>query len=452
MGDNTGRSTTPSDEGLRKSLGTLDGIGVLVGITIGAGIYSTPQLIAGYLSSLTSILILWFGVGILATVGSLVYAELGTRLPHTGGEYVYISRCFGPHLGFIFGWAQLIIIRTSPGAALSLVAADYLGYFVPMSSTLRTVTALLVLATLGFFNYVGIERASAFQKVATSLKLAGILLLSGVGLVFLTGAPRRLTSMDWQIPATLPPLSVVSAVMMLIVFSYTGWDRVGYVAGEMKQPRHVIPRTMIFGMGLIVGCYLILNILYHTTLGMEGVRSSKIVASDTAVQLFGATGAGFVALLVIISSISSTNGTIMTASRVYFAMAKDRVFFKWLGFVHPRFQTPSRAILVHCMWAAVILLVRQRFETIVAGMAFAVLIFYAATGFALFKLRKNSTGGEGAFRVPLYPILPAVYLAVILLLILLRIVFEFEKSAIDLLYIGSGIPFAFYWCRRIRSS
>ncbi|MFQ6109029.1 MAG: APC family permease, partial [Candidatus Aminicenantales bacterium] len=147
---------------LRKVLGVFDGIAILVGISIGAGIYSTPQIIAGYLGSFYSIIVLWLLVGVFVFISGLIYAELGTRMPHTGGEYIYISRCFGPFAGFLFGWAQLFIIRTSAAASLALIVADYAGYFFPMKGITKTVAALAVIFLLGVINYIGVQRASAF--------------------------------------------------------------------------------------------------------------------------------------------------------------------------------------------------------------------------------------------------------------------------------------------------
>ncbi len=437
-------SASPS---LRRTLGVVDGVAILIGITIGAGIFSTPRIIAGYQSSFYDILLLWLLAGAFVYIGGLIYAELGTRFPNTGGEYVYLHRAFGPYVGFIFGWAQLFIIRTSPAAGLALITADYARFFWPtMSQTAHTLLALLVIAVLGTLNYVGIRQASVYQKLSTMIKVGGLVGLVVVGLVLLPGQTDRLGE-------TLPPTEHLgawgnfSAAMMLVVFSYLGWDRVGYSAGEMTDPRRVIPRSLFIGIGMVVGVYVLTNFLYHYVLGMEGVRASRVVASDTAVHLLGPVGAGIIALVVMVSATGSTNGTMMTAPRVYYAMARDGLFFRWLSAVHPRFRTPSNAIIAHCVWAAVILLARSSFETIVAGMTFVVLIFYALITVALFKFRRNHMGEPGGYRVPLYPLLPAIYLAGIVALIGIRLVFEWEKSLIDLAFVLTGVPFALVWCR-----
>jgi len=443
--------TEPQQPTLRKTLGVFDGVAILIGITIGAGIYSTPQIIAGYQTSFQPILALWILVGLFVFIGGLIYAELGSRLPDTGGEYVYIQRCFGPFAGFMFGWAQLFIIRTSPAAGLAIITANYLGYFVELDGFARTAVALSVIALLGALNYVGIQRASVYQKISTSLKVGGLLFLVVFGFILARGQ-ENLLSTSAPPTGTLSPFGNTIAALMLVVFTHIGWDRVGYAAGEMKNPRRTIPLSMFVGTATIILIYILTNIIYYRTLGMEGMRESTIVASDVATHLIGPIGAGFIALLVIISTTGSINGTIMTATRAYYAMAKDGLFFKWLNYVHPKFRTPSRAIIAHCVWAAVILIIRGTFETIVAGMVFAVLIFYTLTTVALFKLRKNDIGGEGAYRMPLYPLLPALYLVGILALLILRAIFEWEKSLVDLIFIVSGLPFFFIWYRTGRKS
>jgi APA family basic amino acid/polyamine antiporter len=440
-----------SERSLRKVLGVSDGIAILIGITIGAGIYSTPQIIAGYLGSFDSIILLWLLAGVFVFVSGLIYAELGTRMPNTGGEYVYITRCFGPYAGFMFGWAQLFIIRTSAAAGLALIVADYLSYFAPMDRTTRIIVALAVIFLFGVLNYIGVQRASIFQKLSTVLKVGALLSIVIAGIV-LSGEHENLLSARAAPEEGLGPVGNVVAALMLILFSHTGWERVGYSAGEMKDPRRIIPLSLMIGIGIVVLLYALTNLTYHRILGMEGMRESTIVASDVLTVLIGPIGAALIAVLVIISATGSINGTMMTATRAYYAMAKDRLFFKWLDHVHPRFRTPSRAIVAHCLWAGAILIIRGTFETIAAGLVFAILIFYGLSTLALFKMRRDRLGGPNIFRVPLYPFLPLLSLLAIIGLIVLRAVFEWQKSAVDLAFIVTGIPFSLYWCRRRKKS
>ena len=427
---------------LKKSLGLFDGISLLIGITIGSGIFATPQVIAGYLDSFSVIIVLWVGVAIFVYVGSLIYAELGCRFPNTGGEYIYIEKAFGPFWGFLFGWAQLFIIRTSPAAGLSLITANYIGYFIPMDQFEKILVAITVIIIFGAINYIGVERASLYNKFSSSTKIGGLLLFAVIGLIIINGDFAKLSE-SAQATATLGPIGNVVAALMLVLFSFIGWDRVGYVAGEMKEPKKVIPLSMLYGMLVIAVLYLSANLLYHTVMGLEGMRSSTIVASDTAVVLFGNMGAGLISIMVIISATGSINGTMMSASRVYYAMARDGLMFKWLDHIHPKFQTPTHAIIAHCIWGIVLILVRQNFETIVSGMVFAVLIFYGFTTVAFFKFRSSEAGNKDGYQLPYYQILGTIYLVGIISLILLRVFYETDKSVQDLAFVLTGIPVYF---------
>ena len=427
---------------LKKSLGLFDGISLLIGITIGSGIFATPQVIAGYLDSFSVIIVLWVGVAIFVYVGSLIYAELGCRFPNTGGEYIYIEKAFGPFWGFLFGWAQLFIIRTSPAAGLSLISANYIGYFIPMDQLEKILVAITVIIIFGAINYIGVERASLYNKFSSSIKIGGLLLFAIMGLIIINGDFAKLSE-SAHATATLGPIGNVVAALMLVLFSFIGWDRVGYVAGEMKEPKKVIPLSMLYGMLVIAVLYLSANLLYHTVMGLEGMRSSTIVASDTAVVLFGNMGAGLISIMVIISATGSINGTMMSASRVYYAMARDGLMFKWLDHIHPKFQTPTHAIIAHCIWGIVLILVRQNFETIVSGMVFAVLIFYGFTTVAFFKFRSSEAGNKDGYQLPYYQILGTIYLVGIVSLILLRVFYETDKSVQDLAFVLTGIPVYF---------
>ena len=433
-----------------KTLGVKDGIAILIGITIGAGIYSTPNLIARYQTSFWDVIGLWILAGVFVFIGGLIYAELGSRLPKTGGEYVYISRAFGPFAGFIFGWAQLFIIRTSPVAGLSLIVVKYLQTFVELSPVSEMIVCIVLILCIGVLNYVGIRRASLFQIASTIFKVGGLLALVIAGLILVQGETNLLgqeVPVDPDIPLT--SFGLFSASMMLIVFTYLGWDRVGYSAGEMKNPKRTIPVSIFWGISIVIVVYLLANLLYHYALGIEGMRTSERVATDTATLLFGTVGAGLVAIMVMISASGSINGTMMTAPRVYYAMAKDKLFFNWFAYIHPKFHTPSRAIIAQCAWSIVILLVRANFENIVAGMVFAILIFYVVTTLSYFKLRFQKVGGEDVLTIPIH--LPCIYLVGLITLILIRGFYEWEKSIVDLAFVATGIPFAFIFAKAKRS-
>ena len=426
---------------LKKSLGLFDGISLLIGITIGSAIFATPQIIAGYTNSFTLIIILWLAVSLFVFIGSLIYAELGSRFPNTGGEYIYIREAFGPFWGFIFGWAQLIIIRTSPAAGISLITANYLGYFIPMNQFEKIITSIIIIIIFGTINYIGVERASFYNKFSTIIKTLGITIFTVAGLAMFEGDFLKLSETA-SVTKNLGTIGNIVAALMLILFSYLGWDRVGYIAGEMKEPQKVIPKTMFYGISTIAILYISANILYHTVLGMEGVRSTSIVASDIASLVFGKTGAILMSVIVIISATGSINGTMMSASRLYYAMAREGMLFKWFNNIHPKFRTPSNAIIAHCIWGIILLVVRQNFETIVTGMVFTILIFYTFTTVAFFKFRKLDLG-ESGYRIPFYPFLPSIYLIGLTSLVLLRIYYQFNLSMQDLSFVLTGVPVYF---------
>ncbi len=432
---------------LKKTLGLFDGIALLVGITIGAGIFKTPQVIASYINSFSIIIILWLSVAVFVYVGALIYAELGSRFPQTGGEYVYMQKAFGPFLGFLFGWAQLFIIRTSPTAALSLLSADYLGYFFPLDHSQKIIIASLIIIVFGFINILGVNKGSAYNKFSSSVKITGLMFFCLIGLILTSGDFSKLSE-SVSPTASLGPVGNLIAAIMMIVFSFLGWDRVGYVAGEMKNPKKVIPQSMFYGMLIVTMLYLGSNILYHSVIGLEGMRSSSIVASDTAISLFGNIGASLISIMVIISATGSVNGTMMATTRVYYAMAKDGLIFKWFDYIDPKFQTPTHAIIAHCIWSIALILIRQNFETLVAGMVFAILIFYGFTTVAFFKFRKEKIGNNDGYKLPYFPLLPSLYILGIIVLVFLRAFYEPWKSAQDLLFVLSGIPVYFIFFKK----
>ena len=440
-----------SESRLRRTLRTRDGVALLLGITIGSGIYTTPSLIAESFESYAGVIATWMVVGVFVLIGGLIYAELGTRLPDTGGEYSYITRCFGPFAGFMFGWAQLFIIRTSPGAGLAIIAADYISFFVPLDRPRHLAVAVFILLMVGVLNAVGVQWASRFQIVTTAIKVVGLVLFALLFAALLGGGENLLASRATELPSASFWGNLVPA-LMLIVFTHTGWDRVGYVAGEMKNPREVIPRSLMIGLGSVLLIYWSVVTIYHYNLGMTGLRATATPAADVATRMIGPFGAGVVALLAIVSAIGSINGTTMSASRVYYAMARDGLFFKFFDQVHPRFRTPTRAIGAHVVWAIVILVLRGSFANIAAGMVFAILIFYTLTTLALFKLRREDAGEANAFRMPGYPVLPALYLIGVVGLLGARLVFDWRASMVDLAFVLTGLPVSLFFFRRSRVS
>ncbi|MDE2833774.1 MAG: amino acid permease [Bacteroidota bacterium] len=431
---------------LRRVLGWRDAAAVLIGITIGAGIFAVPQEIARNMESFNQIIWLWIGAGAFCVISCMVYAELGTRLPNTGGEYVYINRAYGPFTGFMFGWSQLLIVRTSNVAGLSLVTVAYLEYIVELGPWQETAMAIAIVAAIGLLNYTGIQRASMYQKFSAITKVLGLLLLVLVGLSMLPGQENHLADTATSAGGR-GFLGNTAESLLLVLFAMIGWERVGYVAGELKNPRRSIPKAIFVGFGIVMVVYLGINLVYHQVLGIELIRASNRVGVELAQVLFGPVGAVLIAVVVMISATGSINGTAMAAPRLYYAMARDGLFFRWLNFVHPRFRTPSRAVVLHCIWGVCLLFLRGSFENIATGMIFVVLIVYGLQTAALMIFRHRNTGDPAAWSMPGYPYLPILFLLGTIALLSVRMYFNWQQSLIDLAFVITGLPVAWFFFR-----
>ena len=439
---------------LKKALTWFDITGLLVGLTIGSGIFATPQRIAHLVESFPTVFWLWAGVAVFAVIGGLVYAELGTRLPYTGGDYVYIKEAFGPFVGFMFGWTSLFVVRTSAAAGLSIIAVDYLEHFFMFTELQQTLLALGIIAALGFINFLGVRPASIFQNVTSIIKLAGLVAIILLG-VFLVGGIESQLSTTAPVSGDYAELSTIGsliAAVYLVLFTFNGWDQVGFVSGETKNPRLALPRGIMLGLLIVVIVYMLANTVYYQTLGIEGLRATNRVGSATMTSLIGPIGGAILAIIVTISCIGTINGTILTCTRVYYKMGREGNFFTWLGYVHPKYRTPAAAILAHCVWGSIILLVRSNFVDIISGMIFVNLIFFSFSAIALFIFRRRRLGEKNSYKVPWYPILPAIYLLVIVALVVLRAWYQPQQSLVDIAFLASGFPAAIYFLRSTHKS
>lgn len=432
-------SSPPAPPGrleLPRRLGTLDVATMLVAVTIGAGIYSTPHLIARHVADLPTVLACWLAGGAFVLLAGLVYAEVGSRVPLPGGEYVYLHRAFGPRAGFAVGWIDFFLIGPSARLGLAMVAAIYLTPAAWGETGRIAVTAALIVA-LCALNYRGVGPSLAAQRLLVAFKLGGLALLV-VGALWIVPAAGV-----ERVAATAPAgasLAGIAAAMLLVVFSYLGWSQVAAMAGELRRPARALSRGLLLGFALVVVVYVAVVLAYYRVLGPGGVAAAPAVAAAAGAAIFGGAGAMFVAALVVASTVGSMAVGIMGHSRVHFAMARDGLFFSALGYVHPRFATPSRAIVAHGFACLALLAVRQSLELTFTAMAFGRLVFMALVGLSLFRLRRQQAGAADVFRVPLYPLLPALYLAGVGSLLVARIALQPRETLIDLAVILGALP------------
>ncbi len=436
---------------LRRELNAWDGVAIVIGITMGAGIFATPGRVDAYLPSFSWVAAAWGLAALTAFLGGSVYAELGSRLPHTGGEYVYLQKAYGPLISFVYGWAQLLVIRTNPGAALSLVAAEYLEYFVPLGSSGRLAVAVGIITSLGVVNYLGLRSGKRVQNLTTVLKVGGCAIFVAFAAVAVGGNFANLSTE--HVPAHgLGPVGNFTSAMLLTVFTFIGYDRLGFLAGEMRNPERDIHRVLLFGIGSLTALFFLMVLYYHAVLPIGEISGSRMVTADAAAQVMGPAGVSLIVATVIISTIGSTNGTIMTCSRIYYAMARDGLFLSFLGKVHPRYHSPHFSVIAHCVWVVVLLLVGRNLETFIGSQVFIILISYGMMTVALMRIRRARPDAAKVYHVPGYPWTLALYLLLLTVMTATTCYYYPRSALLNLALVGSGVPFYFVWRKRYKGT
>ena len=412
-------SVAAHSSSLPRRLGLWSAVAVLVGSTIGSGIFRSPAGIADKLPGPFPLLVIWVTGGLFALCGALTLAEVAGAFPQTGGVYVYIREAWGRLAGFLFGWAELVLIRAAALGAISTTFAEYLlrvtgrdPGLAPYDSWVHYVAAVAILLT-ATFNYVGIRWGSLVQNVTTLAKVGALLLI--IVLAFALGLPQTGGHYTPAMPPGSFSLMPFGLALVSVLWVYDGWADVSFVGGEVKDPERNLPRVLIFGTLIIIGLYLLANLAYMAVLPVEEIRRSKLVAADVAERVMGAAGVAFVSIAVMVSTFGTLNGSVMTGARVLFATAADGLLFKPIARVHPRFKTPSVAIILEAMLGVLFVLVGT-FEQLADAFVTAIVPFYALAVASVFVFRRRA-GYSPPFRVPGYPVVPAVFiLATILLL------------------------------------
>jgi len=393
---------------------------VLVGSTIGSGIFRSPAGIADRLPGPLPMLSVWIIGGLFALCGALTLAEVAGALPETGGLYVFIREGWGRLPAFLFGWAELTVIRAAALGAVSTTCAEYgfrlfgLDPATPAHVWPVHFIAAGAIALTAFFNYRGLQWGSAVQNLTAVAKYGA---LSFIVLVALAIGLHR-TGGHFT-PATPPgsfSIAPFGLALVSVLWAFDGWADLSFVAGEVANPRHNLPRALIGGTLAVIVMYLLANVAYLAVLPVEQIRVSRLVAADVAQQVMGAGGAVFVAATVVLSTFGTLNGSLLTSPRIFFAMAADKLLLRRIAAVHPRYGTPSAAIVLSAVLGICFVLLRT-FEQLADTFVTAIVPFYALGVASVFTLRRKA-GYNPPFRVPLYPIVPALFvLATVCLLI-----------------------------------
>jgi basic amino acid/polyamine antiporter, APA family len=386
-------------------------LAVVIGSTIGSGIFRSPASIAQRVPAPGALMAVWVAGGLLALCGALTLAEITTALPRTGGIYVIIREGWGRLPAFLFGWAEVVIIRAAALGAVATTFAEYtlrtLGYNprIPPYDSIVHYVAAVAIVLLAALNITGVRLSALLLEVATVAK-AGALLLIALGAVWLAPALAHSQPLSGASVASISP-SAVGVALVAVLWAYDGWADLSFVAGEVVNPDRTLPRALIGGTLAVLGIYCAANLAYLAVLPVNRIAASALVAADVADQLVGHWGVVVVGIVVVFATVSTLNGSLLTCPRIFFAMADDGMLFRPVAAVHPRYQTPYVAIALAAALGVAFVLART-FEQLADTFILAIVPFYALAVGAVFPLRRR-TGYRPSFRLPGYPVIPVLF-------------------------------------------
>ena len=445
--------TDPWGERLPRRLGLLSAWAVLVGSTIGSGIFRTPAVVAERVDAPGLFIAGWILGGVIALAGALTIAELAAMFPRTGGIYVYVREAFGPLPAFLFGWAEFVVIRPAAYGAIAITSAEYFWRLAGVDGAIQPAGLPLTLAQLtaaGFIvlvaavNYRGIQFGALVQNVSTFFKVAALALLIVLGFVLPHAAPVAPVA---PVAPSLPPLAGFGIALVAILWAYDGWADLSFVGGEVKDPQRVLPRALLLGTGTVVVLYLAAIAVYWHIVPLDRMAGSPLIAADAAQAVIGRAGVVFVSLAIMISTFGTLNGSMMTGPRIFFAMADDRLFFRRLAEVHPRFGSPALCIVLAAVLGVIYVSIRQ-FADLADQFIIGIWPFYALGVAAVFVLRRRRPDAPRPYRVLGYPLVPALFLLASVYLLGNYMLTETGIFLWDVVVILSGIPIYVYWARR----
>jgi basic amino acid/polyamine antiporter, APA family len=438
---------------LVRTLRQRDLLFLFIGSVIGSGIFLTPGLILQQLrGSVGFSLLVWVVGGVLSLLGALTYAELSASNPEAGGLYCFIRDGFGRMPAFLYGWSLFLVIASGSVAALARAFTRYLAEIIPLSPSGATIVSVLMIGVVTAVNVWGTRQSSDLQNWTTLVKVLLIVLLSG----FLLALGHHAS----ELPAAMGTAQTGSALfssfglaMIAVLWAYEGWQFGTYSAGEVLDPQKSFPRAFLLGSLILVGLYLIANVAYLVALGPSAATASDAIAATAAAAVLGPWAGKIIALTILISTFSAANSVILTAPRVFYAMANDNLFFKKLAEVHPRFRTPAAAVIALGVWSAVLACAGE-FAELIGGVIFIGWIFYGLGAAAILPLRRASRGKAIPYRVPGYPFTPFIFVLAAAAIVANAIYLafhdpiQFRNLAVAIVLFLLGVPAYYFWRRR----
>jgi basic amino acid/polyamine antiporter, APA family len=425
------------DAQLVRRLGIWSATGLVVGITIGAGIFRTPSVVATRVPDPTLMIAVWLLGGAISLCGALSVAELAASLPHTGGWYVFLREGWGRLAGFLFGWSELVLIRASATGAIATVFSEYLLRSLGISPApgLVNVVAAVAIVCTALLNIRGVQIGAAIAGVSSVAKFGGLVLLVLLATV-LSSEPRQAATLatTTSIDPSLFGLALISAL-----WAYDGFADVSFSAGEVSNPSRTLPRAIVGGTLAIIAIYIAANAAYLHVNGIAGMAASTLVAADTMQALVGRFGGAFISVVVMLSTLGTLAGVMLTAPRIFFAMADDGVFFSGLARVHARYKTPFVAITLAAVLGVIFVLTRT-FEQLADTFVISIWPFYGIAIAGLYRLRRTRAGLSRPYSVPGYPLVPAIFIAGVIFLVGSASVADPLWTGVTFAIVLAGIP------------
>ncbi|NOR21926.1 MAG: amino acid permease [Candidatus Aminicenantes bacterium] len=451
---------------LRK-LNLLDSTSLVIGAVIGSGIFMTAGFIAEYVPSPGLMLIVWLVGGLITISGALSFAELGAMFPKAGGQYIYIREAYGPWAGFFFGWGFFWFIMCGGIATLGVAFAEFVGYFIPALSTQSYIFQLNVLGSsyslstgqlvavgsiliLSGVNYFGIKTGVVVQNIFTFLRIAAIAAFVILGLTL--GKKAGITNFGqiFSVETGLSfdtLMSLFGLALIAVFWTYDGWYSPTCTAEEIKKPERNLPLSLILGTLGITLIYLLMNLVYIMALPIDKMKGVTRIGELASTQLFGPTATHFFSAAIMISIFGCLSATIIYGPRVYYAMAKDRSFFKSMAYIHPRYRVPSKALVGQAIWSSLLCL-SGTYKGLFEYVVFALVIFFALTGFAVIVLRFKQPDRKRPYKTWGYPVIPLFFVIINLAVFFNIVINQPLKSTIGLIMLGIGIPAFLYWKKK----
>jgi basic amino acid/polyamine antiporter, APA family len=447
---------------LRRALGVWSAVSIVIGTVIGSGVFLVPTKMIQSVGSVRNLFIVWIVAGVLSLFGALTYAELAAAMPEAGGEYVYLSAAYGPFWGYIYGWTQFWVAKSGSIATLAAGFYTYLTVFYPALGHSVLVTpwhigpagslleihygqlvAIAVILMLAAVNYVGVQAGGKMQVSVTALKMV---LIAAVICVGMFSGKGDFSHFGGTVPA-LGGVAGFFAAMVSALWAYDGWNNVSMVSSEIINPQRNLPRSLILGTIAVIVTYLLINVSYFYVMGPAQVATSPRLAADVMAKLYGSPAAKAVTVAVLISIFAALNGSILSGSRVPYAMARDGLFFKKAAVVHPKYRTPGNSIILLCLWSCVVVL-SGWFDDLYNFVIFGSWILYLLTTVSVFVLRRKRPTMVRPYRVIGYPIVPVLFVAVAAVLLISTMQTRPRESLMGLGLMALGVPFYFYWKKR----